>query len=620
MERELEVQQQVRAKARRKALLDQEIADGASAPTLVKQREQLASEIGRLSGISALYSPERFKHVQISDYLADFIKENPRSYTRVRLDRLLLEAAYPDLIAPSLGGVYPDREIYIPSNQDQARCYTEYLEDYAQRAALNRLDPGELVVTNEGHLQIAGQPSIMALNGLVAKVIFDHCPKNEFYVEESMPLKWMYPHLTPYGIIMKVNRQAVPELTEDVLKRDHEFWTQYSSRLIGNWINYDTNLKEIAAFAEKVYLRRDFSGFKGDRAFARDDQAQKSFSKLRSAIAGVYAWRLSPDCPRELRPKSDAERERLLREADFAFRQAFAFCPYNPEAAFRYVNLLCNLQRYDDALVVASTCQKMDPFNTQVTQVVEDLERFRNRKPQPHTSEISLGQLEKAVRDNPADLQAAFNLAGGYLQLQQTGQTLRVLEGILNSPYASGAACRGLVQAYASFGYTSGVQKVADKLEAQVRANPSDFVSAIALAEAYRHLHKNDAALQTLDALMRQPTLNSNAVMMAAQLYGVMSDFHRTEAALERLTELAPDLPEGWYDLAALRAMLGKPALSPLRRAFELSARRLAADPKAHDLLAKARQDPNFASLQATPEFKQLTAPERDQGTKGPRD
>ena len=47
---------------------------------------------------------------------------------------------------------------------------------------------------------------------------------------------------------------------------------------------------------EKVYLRHDFSGFKGDRKFIRDDQAQKAFSKLRSSIAGVYAWRINdPD-------------------------------------------------------------------------------------------------------------------------------------------------------------------------------------------------------------------------------------------------------------------------------------------------------------------------------------
>ena len=58
----------------------------------------------------------------------------------------------------------------------------------------------------------------MNINGLLTKVIFDHNPKNEFFVEESFPLDWMYPHLTPFGIIMKINRQPLPSLTEDILQ------------------------------------------------------------------------------------------------------------------------------------------------------------------------------------------------------------------------------------------------------------------------------------------------------------------------------------------------------------------------------------------------------------------
>ena len=30
----------------------------------------------------------------------------------------------------------------------------------------------------------------------------------------------------------------------------------------------------------------------------------------------------------------------MTRETDFAFKQSFAFCPYSPEAVYRYVNFL----------------------------------------------------------------------------------------------------------------------------------------------------------------------------------------------------------------------------------------------------------------------------------------
>src|ERR1043165_1151341 len=119
-----------------------------------------------------------------------------------------------------------------------------------------------------------GQVAWMAINGLLTKTIFDANPTNAFYVEESFPLDWMFPYLTPYGIIMKINRNPVPEFTADILAKDHEFWSKYSERFIGNWITYDTPTKDLCAFAEKVYIRREFSGFKGSPAFIRDATAK----------------------------------------------------------------------------------------------------------------------------------------------------------------------------------------------------------------------------------------------------------------------------------------------------------------------------------------------------------
>ena len=47
----------------------------------------------------------------------------------------------------------------------------------------------------------------MAINGLLAKIMFDKNPDREFYIEESFPLDWMYPYLEPHGLIFKINRQ-----------------------------------------------------------------------------------------------------------------------------------------------------------------------------------------------------------------------------------------------------------------------------------------------------------------------------------------------------------------------------------------------------------------------------
>jgi hypothetical protein len=178
---------------------------------------------------------------------------------------------------------------------------------------------------------------------------------------------------------MKLNRQPLSSLSEDLLRKDHEFWTQYSRRLTGDFIAYDTPVKDVTDWIEKRYLRYDFNGFTGDRKFIHDTDAQKSFSKLRTAIAGLYAWRLSRECPPEFRPKTAAEFQALAREANFAFLQAFAFSPWSPEAVLRYENLLLQSNRLDDALLVAETCLKFDPYDGQVLALANTLRQYKNQ-------------------------------------------------------------------------------------------------------------------------------------------------------------------------------------------------------------------------------------------------
>ena len=544
LQRELEVKAEINALTIEKDRLEDELI---SRPNDRKQRkrDELAARIAELAKIGPLYETNRFREVTIDEYLQDFIKENPQSFTRIRLNRLLLEAAYPTEIAKTLGGVYPDREIYTPTPADSSRCFQEYLQDAEKRKrhddqnpnAPRQIKPGEDVkfVTegNQTRVQVAGQVAVMSINGLLTKVIFDNNPKNEFFVEESFPLDWMYPYLTPYGIIMKINRQPLPELTEEILERDHEFWRQFSERLIGNWITYDTSVKEIADFVEKVYLRHDFSDFKGDRKFVRDDQSQKAFSKLRSSIGGVYSWRV-------FNAKNSAEQQRMIKEADFALRQAFAFCPYSPEAVFRYAQLLANLQRFEDALLVAQTCLKLDPFNGSVVGLVDNLTEAVKQQRGHTQPQTNLQQLEAEHRAKPNDFQVAFNLASAYLHQRQTNQALAVLEMALGNPQA-------------------------------------DLGVVLTVAKAYADIGRLD----------------------------------KLEPLLEKLTTMTPEQAEVWYDYAALKAAINKPdqAIPALRRAFELNAKQLQADPQSRNLTNESNQDIRFNSLRAIPDFQQLVAP-----------
>jgi thioredoxin-like negative regulator of GroEL len=445
-------------------------------------------------------------------------------------------------------GVYPSAEIYIPSPEDLEQQFGVYREDFQRRAALGQLQPGEGVQTAGNQMAISGQVSVMKINGLLCKVIFDNNPTNEFFVEESFPLDWMYPYETPFGVIMKINRNSVPELSDDVFKKDHEFWSRYSTRLIGNWITYDTSVQQIADFVDKVYLHGNFSGFTGDRKFIRDDDGQKAFSKLRSSQAGMYVWRLGPQCPPEYRQKTPAAQAALIRETDFAFKQAFAFCPYSPEAVFRYVvNFLLPNNRLDDALIVAKTCLKLDPYNGQAIDLVNTLENFKKQSADRSQLEVQLQRMEAEQQNNPTNFQNTFELAHFYYQMQQTNRAMELL--------------------------------------------------------------RNAAGL--FDRALANPTIRYQDVAVMAQIAGQLGDMTKLEVLLQKLVRLAPDEPEPHYDLAALDALLGRTseALQHLQAALDLSAKRLATNSAAHDLLDDARKDARFNSLRNLPAFQKLVPP-----------
>ncbi len=269
-------------------------------------------------------------------------------------------------------------KIAVPTREDSDLAFKDYLSDLQRRMDHDRahpeeprqIKPGENVSQTEGRLQVSGQVAVMAINARLARTIFDRNDGREFYVEESFPLDWMYPHLAPAGLILKVERKPRAEISAAEVEKDYAYWAKVLRPVFGDWLKAEVTMSNVCAFVRKVHVEHNLKGFAGDPAYLQLEGIRKIYAKLRAAIGGVYAWRHGES-------KEGAFRQRMARAAESAFLQSFAVCPTNPEAIFRLVNLLVVEQRINDALQLVNLAAELDPAQANLESLAAELRRMQ---------------------------------------------------------------------------------------------------------------------------------------------------------------------------------------------------------------------------------------------------
>jgi hypothetical protein len=263
-----------------------------------------------------------------------------------------------------------DQRLYIPSKEDWKKTLDDYAADAKARMEADKLKPGENVSEGEdGKLKPVGNVAWMEVNALLAKPIFEKNPRHEFYIEESMPMEWMYPHLSPHGLILKLNRKPLGTLSEKAIEDDREYWREQTKRLIGDWLTNETPVKILCEFVEKVYGDKNLDGFKGDEGYVLPRlgrNGQIIYGHLRLGQAHVYEWRMNHATAPE-------EKKRMMRELDFAYRQVITLTPHNVEAVKRYVSLLRDQDRLDDARRMLKAGRATNPRSTRLQALAEEL-------------------------------------------------------------------------------------------------------------------------------------------------------------------------------------------------------------------------------------------------------
>ncbi|MEI6562958.1 MAG: DUF2723 domain-containing protein [bacterium] len=291
---------------------------------------------------------------------------------------------------------YPVQPIYIPSAEDNNRAFQEYVRD----VQTGKIPASADIKIENGRVSVQGVGGVMTINGILARWIFDrNKDKHAFYVEESYVIPWMYAFLTPYGVIMKIEKDPVPSPQENP-----QLWTDIIARDRGYW---DKLTREFIA-------REDF---------LRNSDAKKSFSKMRSAIAGLYAAR------------------GLVSEAEYAFKQSRELCPESPEACFRLADLYMRQQRYADAAVVMTAYKKLDPLNANAANFLESIksaERDNTRRT----------DLEKQMASGKLDFGNAMELATVYLRLGMEGPFQGLTRGLVDSTNLPPETCLAVARLF----------------------------------------------------------------------------------------------------------------------------------------------------------------------------
>ena len=265
-------------------------------------------------------------------------------------------------------------EIWIPSKEDSAEAFNVYVDE-VQRGV--RQANGDLKIEN-GRVQVTGALGVMEINGILTKMMHDHDRlRHSFYVEESYVIPWMYPYLSPHGLIMKINADKTPYDAKRAAK-DMDFWDWYVRRLL-----------------DDPMYRRDFAG-------------QKSFSKLRAAIAGLY------------------QKQGRYREAAQAFREAVALYPASPEATFRYAQeILMPFRKWDQVLEMMDYTDKIDPNNRRTAGLRNYILRIRAL-----TAEVE--RLEGLRRAKKLTDQDQFALSRCYFEMGRTMEAAQLARGLID--------------------------------------------------------------------------------------------------------------------------------------------------------------------------------------------
>jgi len=237
-----------------------------------------------------------------------------------------------------LNFLYGDQMTTV-THDDSQKAFQEYLGDAQKRFQHDQqfpeepkqLRPGEDVRFTENKLQVSGQVAVLAINERLFQTFMQNNPGVSFAMEQSFPFASTYPNARPLGPVMEVGvHDEQNALTAERAAQSVDYWRATAQTLLG------------------------------DPETPDGSDPRKAYSKLVSEQAALFLAR------------------NYKAEAEQAFRIANEICPTSPEAVYRYVNMLVEQQRMQEAVQVAENALNAAPENRQFGDLLEQLKKTKH--------------------------------------------------------------------------------------------------------------------------------------------------------------------------------------------------------------------------------------------------
>ncbi|HLB33763.1 MAG TPA: DUF2723 domain-containing protein [Chthoniobacterales bacterium] len=319
---------------------------------------------------------------------------------------------------------YPKATLILPHREEIVALYEESMRRFQQ---------------NPGGPNPQTSPGV--LNSAIAEWIFlRNRDQHRFFVEESFPMVWSYPHAIPHGLCYEINHDALPSLPPDVVAHDRQFWTDYIERL------------------------------KTVDGFENDELGRHSFAKLRNTTGNIYASR------------------GMKEDAEFAYNQALQLWPGNNETVENMINLLSQQGRYQEAHDLVTSSLVVDPYSKALQKMKAITEaRLKAKRDLP--------QLQQQLKEDPTNRPILSKILQDFLVLgQQQNLDLFINNAIATTPNDV-SLYREAINFYATQGRIPQALLVAQQL---FNVQPNQWDVPLTIAKYQLVLGKQDAALESL--------------------------------------------------------------------------------------------------------------------------